>query len=681
MTTSKIGIVLLNWNGKDDTLECLTSLSQISYSNYQVVVVDNGSSDDSVHAIKESFPDVTLIETGANLGFAEGNNVGVRHALEQNCDYVLLLNNDTVVEPNLLDVLVEYAISKGGLGVFGPKITYYDKPDVIWWAGSKWDNAKQRFDHVGLNEEDSPAFDQPGETDYICGCALFIPTRIIDDIGLMDAKFFLTYEETDWCYRARKAGYPSYYVPGARVFHKISVSFGGANSPLQQYFYTRNKLLWAARHLTIPAFLRLFKKTVLGVACWDRTTRFSLRSIRWQIRNALAKLSTGNKDPLQAAKAQGLRDFLFRRFGDCPQHVRTLGKSPTIAGSEVHNTCIGFIPWWPQNPYQVLLRDQLRIRGFRIIGNPPLSLLRTLLKRDGLDVVHLHWPHALYHKNYWRYGYALLILSLYRIRKNNIVWTVHELDFYETRYPLLDLLFVKFLMKISRALIVHSDYSEAEIRRRFDYRRHTLQVKHPSYIDVYANDIGREEARERLAIAADVKVFLFLGYLKPYKGVEDLIEAFGQLEDKSSLLVIGGNPLNDEIANTLRALCEGNDRIKLHLGYIPDDDMQVYLNAADLVVFPFRQTHTSGSILLAASFCKAVLVPHTASIPEYIDDSFGYFFDPDKKDSLKMALERATKGDLVNMGLQAYRAVSAHTWEEMADIHTQIYNLVAGSKN
>ncbi|MDF1832965.1 MAG: glycosyltransferase [Porticoccaceae bacterium] len=672
--SAKVSLILLNWNGKDDTLACLKSVQDINYTNYDVVVVDNGSSDDSVNAIKQEFPDITLLETGANLGFAEGNNVGIRYALKQHPDFILLLNNDTVVETDFLDQLISYAASKGNKGLFGPKINYFDQPDTLWWAGSKWNAEALEFEHTGINQRDSGAYDQAREIDYVCGCALLIPTKIINEIGLMDPQYFLTYEETDWCYRAREAGYASYYVPQSRIYHKVSASFGGNNSPLQHYFYTRNKLRWARRHLSFWVFFRLLRQMTLRIGGWDHNKPYSPRQLRWNFANARKKLSRHNADPVQAAKAMGLRDYLFHRFGDCPEHVRALGKNDTInpASKEL---CVGFVPWWPQNPYQVLLRDQLRQQGFRIIGNPPLNLLKILFKRDGLDIVHLHWPHDLYFKNYLRYPLAIFTLLMFRLLKNNIVWTVHELKFYETRHPRLDTFFVKFLMKISKTLIVHSQYSENEIRETFNFPRPIFKVKHPNYIDVYDNDSSQTEARKKLGVDLDTKVFLFLGYIKPYKGVEDLIQAFRGLEGDNLRLLIAGTPLNEAIAQDLKQLAAGDARIHLNLVYVPDDDIQLYLNAADLVVFPFRQTHTSGSVLLAASFGKPVLVPNTASIPEYIDESMGFFFEPDENESLHEALALALEADLSCMGKQAYDKISDYTWQDMATVHAQAYRL------
>ena len=203
----KIIIIVLNWNGRDDTLECIDSIQQIDYPDFSTVVVDNGSSDDSVNSIKKRFPDVIVLETGENLGFAAGNNVGMRYALEHGADFILLLNNDTVVDSQLLKNFMKAAESVRDGGIFGAKIYYFTEPDKIWYAGGKWIEKTQCFDHVGLNETDNgTAFNAITETDYACGCALLVRAEVLKNIGLLDERFFLIFEETDLCYRGKRAG-------------------------------------------------------------------------------------------------------------------------------------------------------------------------------------------------------------------------------------------------------------------------------------------------------------------------------------------------------------------------------------------------------------------------------------------------------------------------------------------
>jgi GT2 family glycosyltransferase len=174
MKYPKISIIVLNWNGKIDTLECLQSVYRIDYTNFDVIVVDNGSSDDSVQAIRDSFPEVTVLETNENLGFAGGNNVGIRYALKNGADYIFLLNNDTIVDPRILKQFIEVSKSIDDRGILGAKIYYYNEPEKIWYAGAKWVDKSSQCDHLGEGKiDDGISFNTITETGYACGCATF----------------------------------------------------------------------------------------------------------------------------------------------------------------------------------------------------------------------------------------------------------------------------------------------------------------------------------------------------------------------------------------------------------------------------------------------------------------------------------------------------------------------------
>lgn len=323
-----ISVIVLNWNGRDDTLACLNSLESLTYPNFQVLVVDNGSTDDSASLIRMRFPKIRLIETGANLGFAEGNNVGIRDALEAGADYVLLLNNDTIVAPDLLEAFVEAAAHNLNGGMFAAKIYYHAEPTKLWYAGGKWLPDKQCLVHVGIGEiDDGKSYEAIAESDYASGCAIFVSAEVVGKIGLMDPKFFLTYEETDWCYRARAAGYGVLFVPSAKVWHKVSASFGGVDSPLQLYFYSRNILLWAERHLPRPAYWSLFRETYRDALRFSTGTGQDGALFKrwiWAFTSLWQRLRRGGRDAAGRARYLGFRDYLLRRFGDCPDEVRHL---------------------------------------------------------------------------------------------------------------------------------------------------------------------------------------------------------------------------------------------------------------------------------------------------------------------------------------------------------------------
>jgi GT2 family glycosyltransferase len=329
-----VSIVLVNWNGKQDTLECLASLSDIDYPAFDVIVVDNGSADDSAEVIRRAYPGVALIETGKNLGFAGGNNVGIRYALSHGTDYLFLLNNDTVVDSEIVRQFLEARRTIGHEAILGAKIYYYSDRQRIWYAGAKWNRDILAFKHVGQGYvDDGRSFSSVEETDYACGCALFVSAKVLKEIGLLDETLFLNFEETDLCYRARRAGYASYVVPAATVWHKISTSFGGHGSPLYHYFLTRNKLHWARRHLSRADRLAVHKQLLHELLLDSTPPRPLLRRSEGEsLRTALWRSCRGYRelwtirygDPVRRARLWGLRDYLLGRRGDCPAGVRTL---------------------------------------------------------------------------------------------------------------------------------------------------------------------------------------------------------------------------------------------------------------------------------------------------------------------------------------------------------------------
>jgi GT2 family glycosyltransferase len=258
MDLPKVAIIILNWNGLADTLACLESLYRMDYPNSEIIVVDNGSVDESVPVIPKRFPAVTLIENGKNMGFTGGNNVGLRHALAQGADYALLLNNDTEVAPDFLRQLVQAMEADPTVGIAGPTIYYHEQADVIWSAGGAIDWRRGSTRMVGLNERDEGQFGaEPHTVDFVTGCATLVRQAVMEQVGLLDERFFAYYEETEWCVRVRQAGFKIVHVPQAKVWHKIPLD-GRESSPLVHYYMTRNRLLF-------------LKATGAGLRAWLHT--------------------------------------------------------------------------------------------------------------------------------------------------------------------------------------------------------------------------------------------------------------------------------------------------------------------------------------------------------------------------------------------------------------------------
>ena len=222
-----VDIIVLSWNGKRDTLECLASLRAVTYPRCRVIVVDNGSTDDSVEAIRAGFPEVVVLQTGRNLLFAGGNNAGIRRSLADGTDVIILLNNDTAVDPGFVGALVGRLQSDPSVGVIGPKILYYASPHIIWYAGGEISFWSGTMRHRGIRARDDGSFDAPGKTDFATGCCLCATREAWQKTGLLDESYAMYAEDADWCVRARHAGFGTGYEPAAKVYHKISVSAGG----------------------------------------------------------------------------------------------------------------------------------------------------------------------------------------------------------------------------------------------------------------------------------------------------------------------------------------------------------------------------------------------------------------------------------------------------------------------
>jgi hypothetical protein len=273
--TPRVMILILNWNGLDDTLASLASLAELDYPDCEVVVVDNGSTDGSVTAIQKRFPEITVIENEENLGFAGGNNVGLRYAMEQGVDYALLLNNDTEVAPDFLRRLVDVAEADPAFGIAGPTIYYYDQPDVVWSAGGAIDWRRGETRMIGLNERDTDQFGPgPRPVDFVTGCALLAKRAVIEQAGLLDERFFAYYEEAEWCVRVRQAGFKIIHVPQARVWHKIPLD-ARDSSPVVHYYMVRNQLLFLrATGAPWQAWLRVLVGHLRTLVSWSVRRRW-----------------------------------------------------------------------------------------------------------------------------------------------------------------------------------------------------------------------------------------------------------------------------------------------------------------------------------------------------------------------------------------------------------------------
>ncbi|TLU52852.1 MAG: glycosyltransferase family 2 protein [Chlorobium sp.] len=220
-------IVVLNWNGVEDTLDCLGSLKEVISPSCRILVVDNGSTDRSIQQIRESFGNIEMLLLPTNIGYAAANNAGFRRVMELHAAYVIFLNNDTIVDPGFLVPLVETLQKKPSVGIAVPKIFYRDRPDTLWYAGGIVNLSTGLISHVGLRKKDSPEFNHSCTTGYATGCCLAMRSSDFEAVGGFDETFRMYAEDVDLSLRIGNLGMSIEYVPSSRVWHKVSASFHG----------------------------------------------------------------------------------------------------------------------------------------------------------------------------------------------------------------------------------------------------------------------------------------------------------------------------------------------------------------------------------------------------------------------------------------------------------------------
>jgi GT2 family glycosyltransferase len=254
----KVTVIILNYKVANLTIKCLESVQKSTYKNLDILIIDNNSQDgleEKLQAVKG----ITFIQTGENLGFAGGCNVGIKKALKLGTDYVLLLNPDTTIDKDAIKILVEKS-EQYNSGIANPKI-YFAGGDTLWYAGKILDLANVLGNHRGVNEKDQGQYDKDEQMFDATGAAMLIKKEVVDKIGLFDERYFLYYEESDFAYRAINAGFKIMYIPEAVVYHKNAQSTG-LGTPLQDYFITRNRMLFASKFLPFRTRLALLREAI-----------------------------------------------------------------------------------------------------------------------------------------------------------------------------------------------------------------------------------------------------------------------------------------------------------------------------------------------------------------------------------------------------------------------------------
>lgn len=248
-------IVIINWNGLADTVECLDSLRALDYCNCRVVVVDNASVDRSVEVIRLRYPEVTLLVNSGNLGFAKANNIGIRHALNCLADFVFLLNNDTVVKPDIVTRLLQAHSLVSDPGLLGCKIYYYNDPHRLQYCGGILEYLPELNGyHRDEGVIDIGSYEEIGVTDFVTGCAMFASRELWEKVEGFDENFFMYWEDSELSLRVQNLWKINYVIPSATLYHKVGSSTGHRDHPLNWFYWSRNRIYFAKKHhIPFPA--------------------------------------------------------------------------------------------------------------------------------------------------------------------------------------------------------------------------------------------------------------------------------------------------------------------------------------------------------------------------------------------------------------------------------------------
>jgi glycosyltransferase involved in cell wall biosynthesis len=336
------------------------------------------------------------------------------------------------------------------------------------------------------------------------------------------------------------------------------------------------------------------------------------------------------------------------------------------------------------NPYQRELVNALEKIGVHVTlcNFSILPLLRAIWLFGRPDILHLHWTDgfivaANWPKTILKTFRFLIELFVVKILGVKVVWTVHNLSNHEKINSTYETFVNRFLIRFYDQVIVHCFAAQQAVAHLYhltgDHKTKVRIVPHGHYLDCYENNITRQDARARLNYDEDAVLFLFFGSIRPYKGIYDLIEAFYKIKNPKVRLLIAGKPSSDVAKEELIARCQIDDRIKTYLQYIPENEIQIYMNAADVAVFPYTDILTSGSVLLAMSFGKPIIVPRIGCVSETLDAQGGFLYNAKDLTGLPKALGDVLSSDLELMGKHNSIKVKDFDWGKIAQMTRDVY--------
>lgn len=675
----KVVIIVITWNGKADTEECLRSLNAITYPNYEILVIDNNSNDNTVPALRKQFPFVHIIQNNANVGFAEATNLGVEYARTLSAKYFFSLNNDITVDKDFLTDLVNCAERSPKIAAVAPKLYNYYHKDRIEYAGGKLHFLRAKIQAIGYGETDKPCYNTIKKVTFIPGGAALYRISAWLDIGPLDSSLFAYWEDGDWCYRANKKGYSCYYIPTSRIWHKVSASMGGYKNPTSIYLYSRNRIRFILKHATPLKKLFFF------------TYFFSIYIPEFILFHLFTLNFGAIKSFLRAVFGYGLPSLCSRRF-DYPaflvpgMHIginarylqrRTTGieryLSELIKNLARGNASSLFSLYFMRHEPITLTTRQKNFFSYRTRFPTRNRFLRILweqfwlaieLKRKHIDV--FHGPSFV----------APFFTSC------KIIITIHDLAFltYPESFTLENKLyftvFLKHSIKQASRIIADSHATKKDIIQYFHVPENKIRVIHLGVDAIFSRQPDAPEFL-KTKYSLHQPYILFAGLITPRKNLERILTAFADFKSKyktQHIFVIVGEKgwLYDSVFALIKKL--GIEKDIRYIGHVPDEELPFFYSAADMLTFPSLYEGFGLPILEAMACGCPVITSKVSSMPE-VAGRAALLIDPfsvaEIADAMKsLVFDSELRSKLIEAG---FKRAKQFPWQKTAEATFKVY--------
>ena len=670
----KVSIIIPLYNKDAQIARTLNSVLAQSFQDFEIIVVDDGSTDNGPEIVLEyDDPRIRLLRQD-NAGPGAARNVGLKASAGE---YVVFLDADDEFMPDFLQVSISHlkdhpdCVASVGAHFRGPEKTKVWTPETTGLMISK---GPWRL----------PLDIKPNQVKSAVDClhsgAILCKREAVEKFG---------------GYYERHSTY------GEDSYLWIQVLFNGSiffDPTPRMWYHTEDSVLGQGRVGLYPVWPKVLDPNPIRKNCPQEYRDLLEKCLDFYALLAIKRCINGRDwtTPLLILKNFPTTTAFSDEFQVLRRQVKYSPKAVfSRAFRKKHidrsrwDIRVAVTPVYsPDNPYQDQLRTNLEKQGVTVYDFKAASiLLKRMIRWYKVDILHLHWIAPFFIrdsrvKSCFRGFVFLSKLCVIRLAGIKIVWTMHNLTDHEEPFPVLSSVVRKLVAKMASAIIVHSEIARQAVGKEFgkSTNKKLNIVPHGHFIDCYPNKVGRQEARGKLGIADDKFVYLFFGAVRQYKGVDKLINAFNQLDNPAAALVIAGKALSEEIDNKISSLCGGNENITFVSTFIKPEDIQLYMNACDIVVFPYRKILTSGAVILAMSFGRACIAPKIGCVPDVLDENGAFLYEGgvDDEQRLLEAMRSAfeSRRSIERFGLYNRKVAKKWHWSEIAEMTAKIYRRV-----